>query len=75
MAVLSIGEIPGLKELIKPYGYTIHIHDACGGQSFTLEKTGDETDGAVFGVIEKFFRDHRMAVHYFGEDKLNFIAK
>ena len=75
MAVLSLNEIPKLKELIMPYGYTIHVHDACGGQSFSLEKINDTTNEQVFAVVKKFFSEHKMVVKYFGKNKLDFIAK
>ena len=38
MATLSLLEVPKLKQLAAQYGYTLHLHDACGGQSFTLER-------------------------------------
>lgn len=75
MAVLSLGEILKLKDLIKPYGYTIHLHDACGGQSFSIEPIGGNLSDKVYGVIETFFIDRKMSVEFFGEDKLNFAAR
>ncbi len=74
MAVLSLSEIPKLKELIKPYGYTIHVHDACGGQSFSLEPIYENSSNKVFEEVEKFFTSHEMTVKFFN-DKLDFIAR
>lgn len=75
MAILSLTEVPELKKLAESFGYTIHLHDACGGQSFQLEASGEETSDSVFPALEEFFSARRMSVFYFGEDKLNFIAK
>lgn len=75
MAVLSLSEIPKLKELIKPYGYTIHVHDACGGQSFSLEPIDENPSNKVFEEVEKFFTSHDMNVKFFNDDKLDFIAR
>lgn len=74
MAVLSIGEVPELNRILEPYGFKIHLHDACGGQSFSLEGQ-KEPEEAMFRELEEFFSNHRMSVHYYGGDKLNFIAK
>lgn len=75
MAVLSLSEIPKLKELIKPYGYMIHVHDACGGQSFSLEPIDENLSDKVFEEVEKFFKLHEMTVKFFNDDKLDFIAR
>ena len=74
MAVLSIGEVPELNRILASYGFKIHLHDACGGQSFSLEGE-KEPEEAMFTELEAFFNNHRMSVHYYGGDKLNFIAK
>ena len=75
MAVLSLGEIPELQKLIQPYGYKIHVHDACGGQSFSLEPISDNPSEEVHYVLEDFFKSHKMSVSYYGNDKLNFVAR
>lgn len=75
MAVLSLSEFPKLKEALAPFGYTIHVHDACGGQAFELEPTTDSPDAKAYEVLEDFFTGQRMTLHFFGNDKLNFIAK
>lgn len=74
MAVLSLLEVPKLKELVHPYGYVVHVHDACGGQSFTLEQVGENPNEQVYGVIEKFFSEHQMGVRFYDNEKLNFVA-
>ncbi|MEG1427316.1 MAG: hypothetical protein RSC76_06460 [Oscillospiraceae bacterium] len=75
MAILSLGEIPALKELLLPYGYGLHLHDACGGQAFSLEALTSSPEEGAFPVLEEFFAARRMTLHYFGEDRLNFIVK
>lgn len=75
MAALSLLEIPKLQELVRQFGYVVHVHDACGGQSFTLEPVGDHSGKQVYGAIEKFFSEHQMAVNFYDEEKLNFAAQ
>ncbi|MBR2176892.1 MAG: hypothetical protein IJ861_08100 [Clostridia bacterium] len=74
MAVLSIAEMPKLKEIAVKYGFNIHLHDACGGQAFSLEP-GENTDDGIYHALEQFFSEHKMTVRYFDEKKLNFSAK
>lgn len=74
MATLSILEIPALKKIGLEYGYTVHLHDACGGQSFTLAACGD-TNEAIYPAIENFFAAHQMTVRFYDAAKLNFIAQ
>lgn len=75
MAVISLSEIPKLQELILPYGYKIHVHDACGGQSFSLEVINDSQSEKVFDVLDEFFSSHNMKITYYGYDKKNFVAR
>lgn len=74
MAVLSLSEVPALKALLESLGYTVHVRDACGGQAFSLEPLGALND-AVYPALEDFFAAHRMQVHFYDSEKLNFIAK
>lgn len=74
MATLSMLEVPKLKELVRQYGYTVHVHDACGGQSFTLEQIGDNPSKQVYEAIEKFFSEYQMTVHFYDDKKLDFVA-
>jgi major membrane immunogen (membrane-anchored lipoprotein) len=74
MAVLSLLEMPKLKELVSQYGYVIHVHDSCGGQSFTLESVNDGPNKQVYKEIEDFFLKHQMTVKFYDHEKLNFIA-
>lgn len=75
MAVLSLMEVPRLKELVSQYGYVVHLHDACGGQSFTLEPVNDNPCKQVYEAIERFFLEYQMAVNFYDDEKLNFVAR
>lgn len=72
MAVLSLSEIIKLKKHIEPYGYTVHVHDACGAQSFGLEKIRDEVDDKVFEALQEFFDPYKLDIHFYNDDKQNF---
>ena len=74
MSVLSMLEVPKLKKLAKQYGYSIHIHDACGGQAFSLEEDG-ETSNDIYPALEEFFKEHHMTIRFFDEKKHNFSVK
>lgn len=75
MAELSLLEIPKLKELVRPYGYAVHVHDACGGQSFTLEPVSDHPNTQVYEAVEKFFCEQQLAVDFYDRERLNFVVK
>lgn len=76
MAILSLSEIPGLNADIEAFGYTIHVHDACGGQSFELKAiAGSVQKPEIFEFLESYFAQHRMKLKYYTENKLNFTAK
>lgn len=72
MAILSLGEIPALQKILSEYGCKIHVHDACGGQAFSLEFPGEPAEG-LYPALEAFFAAHSMQLHYY--DKRNFTAK
>lgn len=74
MAALSLSEILKLKKYIEPYGYTVHVHDACGAQSFSLERISDVVNEKVFEAIEEFFVPYKMDIHFFKEDKQDFTV-
>lgn len=74
MQVLPMQEILKLKDLVHEHGYVLHLHDACGGQSFTLEPNDENPDKQVYEEIEKFFQSHGMTAHFYDTEKLNFVA-
>lgn len=71
MAVLSFLEIPALKALAADCGYVLHLHDACGGQSFSLE-AGENPRACVWDEIKRFFAQRGMQVEFSGADRLRF---
>lgn len=73
MSVLSLLEMPKLKELAAAYGYNIHVHDACGGQSFTLEPAGAASE-EVYSAITAFFAERQMTVNFYDAKKLHFVG-
>lgn len=75
MSILSILEMPSLKKTAAKYGYTVHMHDACGGQLFTLEAVGDTQSDDVHDAISNFFADRSMTVNFYDAEKMNFTAK
>ncbi len=74
MAVITFSNLIDLQNKIEPFGCKIHMHDACGGQSFSLETKDEKIDDEVYRIIESFFKDHRMTVSFLGENRLDFIA-
>lgn len=54
MATIGLFEVIDLKkELDKRFGAKLHMHDTCGGQSFTLEKSSDEIQEYIKGFFDK----------------------
>lgn len=64
-----------LKELVAQFGYDVHLHDACGAQSFTLEPTAGNQSGQIYEKIEEFFAKHQMSVRFYDSEKLNFVVQ
>lgn len=67
-ATLGINEVIDLKKLFEQQGsvFTLHLHDACGAQSFFLEaKNATEAD---WDAADRLLRDYlaplRMAPRY-----------
>lgn len=75
MPTLTLSDIIKLKELLIPYGLTLRTHDACGGQSFSLEPEVEPIDDKAFAEIDAFFASNNLTVRYFGEGKKDFIVK
>lgn len=49
---ISITEASQLKkEILERFGTVLHFHDGCGGQYFTLEKSGED----ITGFIKEYF--------------------
>ena len=74
MKILSLGDVPELKNLAKENGFTLHVRDACGGQAFSLSKNSN-ADDAFYQKLEDFFSKLNMEIVFHDKDKLNFTIK
>jgi len=77
MNIVSFNQIIELNHLLqkKDLQFKVHIRDACGAQSFYIEKLEDsnrlEMDEDLFNTIDDYFKNERMIVVYL-EDKYRF---
>ncbi len=52
MVVLSLDEMIALKAALQETcGVALHAHDACGGQSFTLERADEDVRAALTAYL------------------------
>ncbi|MBQ4122190.1 hypothetical protein IJD44_00470 [bacterium] len=71
MYTLNFTEIIEFKKVIKEkYGETIHIHDTCPNQYFSLEKANDKIK--IF--IEEYFKNKNRQV-IFDDNGITFSIK
>lgn len=50
--ILSLDEMMALKAALKEAcGVALHVHDACGGQSFTLERADEDVRAALVAYL------------------------
>lgn len=69
--VLSLSEVIELKQKVQQlFNADIHFHDACGGQSFSL----DRADSALQEFITHYCCEKGLNV-IFSEDHLQFYIK
>ena len=62
MGILSLYDVIDLKkEASDRFGYTIHMHDACGGQSFSTE---EPMSGELKTYIEQFCTEKGLTVQF-----------
>lgn len=75
--VVTFNEIIELNQLLKEEDlqFKVHLHDACGSQSFTIESFGeskeDEATYKMVDIIEKYFNNRRIQIQ-FSADQLSF---
>lgn len=72
MKVLSIADAALLKDIAKGYGCALHMHDACGGQAFSIEPPHGTPYDGLYREIEDFLMRRGMQPRYFGDKKLDF---
>ncbi len=69
--VLSFDFIIELKKTLQEnFSVYLHLHDGCGGQSFSLEQTSDD----IKSFIDDYFKKHNL-IAVFREDNLGFTVK
>lgn len=75
MKIVSFNEIIELNHIIveKDLGLKLHLRDACGGQSFWLEKSASLTPNLelLYYELEQYFAHKNMSIEYF-DDKMSF---
>jgi hypothetical protein len=79
MKIVSIGQIVEInhKLMEKDLPYKIHLKDACGAQSFSIEviDTKEEKQEHILSeLLEEYFEFHKMKVVY-TTDEYHFIIK
>lgn len=61
LMAISITEASELKKAIfESFGVTLHFHDGCGGQYFTLDERNDE----IKQFVESYFEKKGMTVTF-----------
>ncbi|MDF2821543.1 MAG: hypothetical protein K0R15_1984 [Clostridiales bacterium] len=74
MKIVSFNELIELNRNFeeKSVGLKVHLRDACGGQSFWIEKLTTDCDVDLFySELENYFKNKNLSVEYF-EDKMSF---
>jgi ribosomal protein L7/L12 len=67
---LTIAEVSALqKETEEKFGVKVHLHDACGGQAFSLERGSEEIKEFIFS----YFSERKEKV-VFSKDGLHFTV-
>lgn len=75
--VVTFNEIIELNQLLKEENlqFKVHLHDACGYQSFTIESLGESKEEEVVrkmaDIITGYFNNKRMQIQ-FSTDQLSF---
>ncbi len=80
MKTISISQIIELNNILKNKGlhFKIHMHDACGGQSFSIEAEDKAAcEGyydEMYETIDEFFEKEHTELNYY-EGKMGFGVK
>lgn len=90
MTIVSIDQVIKMNEILQNRNlpFKIHIRDACGAQSFTIEcldKTVPEVNRnsssllqskyrEMYELLDEYFQSNRMSIVY-TEDKMHFTVK
>ena len=61
LMAISITEASELKKaILDNFGVTLHFHDGCGGQYFTLDERNDEIKRFIVGCITVYCGEVRL---------------
>jgi FKBP-type peptidyl-prolyl cis-trans isomerase 2 len=77
--IITFGEVIDLNHMLeeKKLYFKVHLHDACGSQSFTIEPLGncacENHYDTMREEIEKYFEEKRISVK-FSTDNLSFTV-
>ena len=70
--IISTMEIARLKkELADKFSAELHFHDSCGGQSFSLDKSGEE----ITKYITAFFAEVGVKIKFTTDNKQFYTVK
>lgn len=70
MTVIGINEIVALNKLLNNLGATVHVRDACGGQSFYIEYKSNECDCyKIKRSITDYFKDRNFNITFSSTNK------
>lgn len=62
MKTLTYDEVIRLNKQLEEYGVHVSLHDACGGQSFSIKE--ELIPEEVYGVIDGFFSALGISLEY-----------
>ena len=66
MPIISTIETAQLKkELAENFGAELHLHDSCGGQSFSMDKSGED----ITEYIKTFFAERGVKIKFTPDGK------
>ncbi|WP_099468791.1 RDAC family protein [Konateibacter massiliensis] len=76
MKIVTIGQIVEINKQLEEKGlpYKLHLRDACGGQSLSIEELEAGKQQELYEVLEKYFLEQGMRVVY-TEDKSGFTVQ
>lgn len=77
--IITFSEIIDLNHMLeeKNLKFKVHLHDACGSQSFTVEPLGNSASDGLYdemkAEVEKYFIEKRISIRFL-ENNLDFIV-
>lgn len=76
--IITYNEVSKVNHILEDKGlcYKLHLHDACGSQSFTIEASGNRTGEGGYedmvNVITEYFNSMNIRIKFF-EKGLGFM--